>query len=444
MSVTAVSDASGLPVDASVKAGRVQLLATIVLIGSVTAIAFHYAVAFYLVRGYPWSTFLFIPIDHFNDWRNPYLWAQTFLEGQPTTFAYYPLAFLVFSLATIVPARVGFTVLVALFAAAIVYLVRRWMVDALPSRLTKIQCGFILVVLSYPVLFAVDRGNLELLVFVCLGGFFYSLYVRGSWWVAAIFLGAAIALKLYPATLLVLLLAERRFRATVLSVLVALGLTVGSTIMIALLGHVSVATVLQENIEYLNRFQHQYVLNGEGIQHGHSLWGLFRLPWFLAGSPIVGWQMALYGGFAAIVTLAIAAYSVFRETERWKRVLYAVALALLLPFSSSDYTLLWMYFPLVFFINGRRISSHDTAFVALFGLLMIPLDYWYLAPAEGVSTSVILYPLAMVAMVGFAIIDRDRARLEDVTASPRSDGTAGSVNLQSAQRDVGAARSVQT
>ena len=108
--------------------------------------------------------------------------------------------------------------------AVAVYLVSHWMVDALPSRLTKIQCGFILVALSYPVLFAVDRGNLELLVFVCLGGFFYNLYVRGSWRVAAIFLGAAIALETSTRRrFFVLLLAERRYRTAVLSVLVALG-----------------------------------------------------------------------------------------------------------------------------------------------------------------------------------------------------------------------------
>jgi small-conductance mechanosensitive channel len=76
---------------------------------------------------------------------------------------------------------------------------------------------------------------------------------------------------------------------------------------------------------------------------------------------------------------------------------------------SADYTLIQLYFPLVFFLNARRVSRWDFAYVALFAVLLIPVDYHYFMLAgDGVSTSVIVYPLAMVTLMVLAILDSQR------------------------------------
>jgi len=282
-----------------------------------------------------------------------------------------------------------------------------WAVDAEEDALVKLQYGFILVALSYPVIFAIDRTNPELLLFVFVAGFFYFLYKRESPWLAALMLAMAIAFKLYPATLLLLLLAERRFAVLVRTVMLALGLTVLGAVLLAVLGHRSLLELWQMSSNEKAIYQQVMVIEGNGIQHGHSLWGLLRLPGFLSDTTVLGWQTTLYSVVVVMIFVLLAVQVVFREKERWKRVLLCVAPALLLPFVSADYTLIWMYFPLVFFVNAPRVSRWDVLYIVLFGVLLVPVDYYYLSTDNyGVSISVVVYPLALLALIAMAVFDR--------------------------------------
>ena len=399
-----------LPEDPGVKRRRVRLLVTLVLAGTVAAIVYHYIAGFYLGLGYPRSTFLFIPSDHFSDWTNSYRYAQAYLRGGPAPLIYFPFAFLSMVAATRLPTGVGSALIVALFLAILVVVLRGWVFDREKYVLTKIQYGIVLVALSYPVMFALDRTNLEIVLFVFVAGFFYFLYVRESPWLAALCLAAAIAFKLYPATLLLLLLAERRFKPFVLSVVFAVGLTVIGVVALAALGHHSLMEVWRMTMSEKGVFQQNMVVGGEGLQHGHTLWGLLRLPGLLGHAALQGWQMTLYDVAVAAIFLALAYHVVFRETERWKRVLLATVAALLLPFVSADYTLIQLYFPLVFFLNSPRVSRWDTAYVALFAVLLVPVDYYYFTSRhDGVSISVIVYPIALLLLAWLSISDRQRS-----------------------------------
>jgi hypothetical protein len=271
----------------------------------------------------------------------------------------------------------------------------------------------ILVCLSYPVLFVLDRANMEMLVFVFVAGFFYFTYVRERPWMAAVCLAAAIAFKLFPATLLLLLLAERRFKLLVLTVIIAGGLTAISAGLLAVVGHYGLADVWHMNAGGIGQFQQTMVIDGDGVAHSHSLWGLVGLWTMLRQAAVLDWKTTLYAVAAAAIFLGLVVYAVFRETERWKLVLLATVPWLLLPYVSFDYTLIQLYFPLVFFLNSRRVSRWDVAYVALFGILLVPVDYYYIFPDNNIlhamSISVIIYPASLVALVLLAILDVQRA-----------------------------------
>ena len=111
---------------------------------------------------------------------------------------------------------------------------------------------------------------------------------------------------------------------------------------------------------------------------------------------------------AVVIFVALAYHLAFEEQERWKLVLFATVPAVLLPYQSGDYTLIHMYFPLVFFLNSPRASPWDIAYVTLFGVLLVPVDYYYII--NDVSISVIIYPLAMLALLLLAIRDGGRLR----------------------------------
>lgn len=416
-SMKAVADTCTLLVEPDVKRSRVRLLVTIVLLGTVASVAWHYVSGFYLGLGYPRSTFLFIPGDHFNDWDNLYIYAQEYLRGVPGPFGYFPFAILTAVASTVLPMRVGFGLVIVLFLVVLVLVLRGWVVDCEEYVLTKVQSVFVLVVLSYPVLFALDRTNVELLLFAFIAGFFYFLYVRDSPWLAALLLAAAIAFKMYPATLLLLLLSERRFKPLVLAVIFALGLTAVSTVVVAALGHYSVAEFWRMNTSGKDLYQQSMVIGGGGVQHGHSLWGLVALLGLLRQTAVASWETTVYVMAAVLVFLGLAIHVVFRETEPWKRVLLAIAPAVLLPFVSADYTLIHLYFPLVFFLNAPWVSRLDAAYLALFGILLVPVDYYYPIAGSDVSISVIVYPLALVTLMLLAILDRRRVA-NDVQSEP--------------------------
>ena len=54
---------------------------TLVLIGAVVVIAYHFVAGFYWNLDYPEATFLFKPSDHFQDWYHPYEYATAFVKG---------------------------------------------------------------------------------------------------------------------------------------------------------------------------------------------------------------------------------------------------------------------------------------------------------------------------------------------------------------------------
>ena len=393
-------------VDSQVKLRRVRTLVTIVLIGTVASIAFHYVGTFWRGWGYPRSTFLFRPEDHLNDWNNTYRYAQALLHGRPAPVIYFPFAFVVTGAATLLPMAVGLVLMVVLFLVALVLILRRWVVDLEGDALVRLQYVLILVVLSYPVLFALDRANHELLIFVFLAGFLYFLYVRKPAWLAALFLAAAIAYKLYPAVFLLLLLAERRIRLFVVTILVALALTAAGVALLMLRGVFGLLQLVHMNSHEKTVYQQIQVVAQGGIQHGHSLWGLLQVPRLVGSTTPSALQMNGYTVLSAILFLVIALHVVFREQERWKQVYLVTMAALVLPFVSVDYTLIQVYFPLVFFLNSPRVSRWDLTYVILFAVLLIPVDYRYLSLAhDGISVSVLVYPSVLVLLALLAVFD---------------------------------------
>jgi hypothetical protein len=81
------------------------------------------------------------------------------------------------------------------------------------------------VFLSYPVLFAFDRGNNVLIAvgFVLCG---LQLYMEGKSNAAAVFLAAAAAMKIYPVFFFLLFVSRRDWRALRISVVAAAGFTI--------------------------------------------------------------------------------------------------------------------------------------------------------------------------------------------------------------------------
>jgi hypothetical protein len=270
----------------------------------------------------------------------------------------------------------------------------------------KTEQFFILAFLSYPVLVLFDRGNLEMIVFVLLFWFLHLYYrdVPSPW--AGVFLAAAIAMKFYPATLLVLPLADRRYRDALVAVSCSIVMWMAGAVAVAAIARTSVGSVVGNAGRMLfGAGGHQSAaVAGSGVQHGHSLWSPIGMALRFSGSSLdeIAGYATPYAISCVVVFICVSLYVVLIERRAWAKVALLTICGILLPYVSADYTLVNLFLPMMLFV-GAGGARHATAIAVLLALTFVPMDFFYL-PYSDVSTSVLIYPTIVTAAAVLIIV----------------------------------------
>jgi hypothetical protein len=395
---------------------RSRLLAIPLLVMALATPAsfvFHYVNRYYFGRGYPWSTFLVAPRFHFGDYYLSYVAATRFGPGRSTNMVYSPVMHLFMAMLTLLHPWQGFALVVVTFLAVLGLICWRLLAGGEAPLTVRAQHVAILVLLSYPVLFVIDRGNLEMVMFVVLALFFYLYYGRHSRW-AWLPLAFAIAGKYYWVTLLVLPLSDRQMRQAVYALAGSVVLTLGSAVALALQVHASVSWVLHAMVQTLGArgavYRSMFI-----VQHAHTLWASMQLGNGLLDYPLFN-VAHLDGGYilvAAMLFVLIAYEVVVHDMEPWQRVLALVAATLVLPVESYDYTLLHLYFPLALLVCCAPLKTWTRVAALLIGVCLVPWDYHYFTiwtvPLD-VGISTFIYAGALVALILIALLTGPRSR----------------------------------
>jgi hypothetical protein len=87
----------------------------------------------------------------------------------------------------------------------------------------------------------------------------------------------------------------------------------------------------------------------------------------------------------------------------WKKVTILVLSFIVLPQISFDYKLVSLTIPLMLFIGSDEQSKYNVHFSILFGLLLIPKDYFMIV--SDVSISIIINPLLIFILLCLIFID---------------------------------------
>jgi hypothetical protein len=223
----ALSSGSNLPAH-----GRlVTWVALFVVLATPLAVGCHYVARAYCQQRYPWDAFLLNPKWHFGDYYLVYLDAQRFHPGGSTNVVCSTLLHMLMTGLTPVPATAEFALMCPTFVAVLIALLWGWVTASDMDLGARLQQVAILALVSYPVLFVLVRGNLEMVVFILLAAFFCLYYARGSRW-PWVPLALAIARKYYRVTLL-LLLSDTNVRQAVYAVVGAVTASAGSVALIA-------------------------------------------------------------------------------------------------------------------------------------------------------------------------------------------------------------------
>lgn len=376
---------------------KIKHIGLFVVIGFAFSVFYHYWKGVYLGKGYPKNTFLFKPEDRWNDFFNVYrhsVGLSPYLTEDAVPRNYFPFSYVVSWPFTLLKPAFSFFVFTA---GSLAFLLRAaWKNLLQEDRYDTVLAVFAFVLLSYPVLFLLDRGNFEIVVFALLYLFVY-LYRAGRDLPAVACLAGATAMKLFPAVFFVLLLADRKYRKTAYFFLAVAALSLGSLF--------SFGGGFAENVRALGQnlavAQSSLDTSIPSVQHSLNVFALVKVTAgrLIKAGPVHDVLNAflafkVYFAFSLLLFGFTAWYVAKVEKLYWKKVALLVFVMLLLPQISFDYRLIHIFIPLYLFINAEPCDRDDPHYATLFALLLIPKDYVRIA--GDVTIAVLLNPLIML------------------------------------------------
>lgn len=388
-------------------AGRIkklQVILFIMFVGFLIAGIYYYWQTVYLSRSYPYNTFLCVPWDRFTDYSNMVLMCadlNPYHTGSQS--GYPPFGNFFFYLFSFLPVSFGFALFVTLPLFYLASTVFR-LLQGLPTffRFTA-SLAFLF---AYPVLFAFDRGNLDLWIMSALGLFleFYESPSKRLRDLSVVGLAVAISLKIYPAPFLLLLLKERRYLDS-FKVVVLIGFL---TIFSASAFNGGAATAIVDFLRMLSTTGNEvkgrllYASSNVGMFYAADI--VFAKTALPAASDLLKGAYSIFSLCFLAFFLSLVAVSRLRA---WASATCIAAVVCLVPSLSNDYRLLLLLMPLLMLINSRTPwNATHLAILCVFGLLLVPKNYLLLLPGVergDIGISSILNPLLLIALLVLAL-----------------------------------------
>ncbi len=227
---------------------------------------------------------------------------------------YFPIAYRFVSLFSLFPTAIAFFLfLVIIISGSLLIFFKELKEEHKSDSILNV---LILLLASYPFLFALDRANFEIFTFFFLYLFisFYNSHPR----VSLISLAIAIGMKGFPAIFLLLYLSDRKFKEIAAVCLLALAGTI--------LGYATFPGGFNQNfinhLINLNLSGRLFSGANAGLIFGHSLFGAikFLVINFSSTALVDDFARAIqtpYFIFSILVSLLLALYIIFSEKEFW-------------------------------------------------------------------------------------------------------------------------------
>ncbi len=276
--------------------------------------------------------------------------------------------------------------------------------NGLPGPQSALLAGAALV-LGYPVMFEIKQGNMEVFVFLLVAGGIW-LYLTGRLYPAAVCLGLAAAMKLFPAVYLGLFLARKQYRYITVAALTAALITLASLLYLS----PSLSASWHGMILGINWFQQTtaLVMRPE-TSFDHSLWGLIKFSHHelfhrRAGMEDLSGLLRVYLLGAALGGVVLF-FTRIRHLPVVNQVLCLCVASVLLPPVSYDYTLMHLYVPwamLCLYVLHRREAAPagSTAVFTCLGILLSIQSEFIVKfrPLGGQIKAVVLVALFAIAL----------------------------------------------
>jgi hypothetical protein len=395
------------PIDASHVESMWRRLSQFTIIyatGWILALTYDNIIAPTLGYQWPRGTFLFRPDIRYSDltisWAqgnapNPYV-------GNGTGFAatYFPIAYLAFrALGKLTPTNVvlvyhGLT-FGALFGVWTWWLRRQhalWRGDSRWSVVIILTAA--VVVCNYPLLFAVDRGNIDPIT-MCLMYAALMFAERSKGIVGGLLLVLASASKAFPFAAVLYWIRRRRM----LAILVAVVGLLAAVIVPAMTFAGDVLTTLPAFAANMKVFREGYVLGPFSAHYSTDWLNAIRIMARWSSVPLdmtklVPWYERVAMAWSGL--LALLALFVVRGA--WRELLAIVLIMLSFPNVANDYKLIFLLPPILEWLASSTRGWRSTTFCTTSALLMIPKHYYFPVEGDMASVSCIINPILLLAM----------------------------------------------
>ena len=394
----------------------VRALTYLVIVGVSAGFFWAYRQGYYQGLPFPHNTFLFNPGAHFSDLSDFYGPLRGH-DPYATHSTYPPFAFIAMEPFSWLGGVDAMYLWLALAAGGLGAYVA-WQLDFMP-RIDRVAAVIVLTVATYPFLFAFDRGNIEVVVTLLLAAFVWGLQTDHPN-LAAIAIGAAAAMKVYPLIFAALFLVKKQWRQ--------LSVTAVAGLLLSLLGSIYYDFNLIHAINLFRGnvpgYKQAYVFYDGGVAFGCSLWSPLKLLAVdaLGGNTLTVHELLPIYTDASAVAAAGIVLALWRLPLRfWEQIALLTFAFDTLPTVSGDYKLLHLVVPMVLFLRYGADDRLRWLYLAGFALLMVPKAYVLLrpdsAPYPWVNLGVVVDPLVMLVL-GLTIVAAGLARLYSRIPAP--------------------------
>ena len=388
-----------------------------------TSLAILYYVLFRHTLFWSSNTFLFNPISRFGDFYNNYdnwnLRGDKNLQyvKQESGPSLQPLWDITsFSLAKISNRHVALWIHNSLAIGTLIS-VLSWAVRKIRPQAKYVRLSLLVLVgSSYPLLFTIDRANLEWLSAVLLVVALSLDEERPR--ASAIALALAIAVKPWAAVIVLWYLIEKRRGDACRVMAVYVFLLVSTTLTIRYNYGIDFRDDPLAALTNYSAYQDRMVDGDWGQAFGHSLYGAVKYVFQIIDGSVPNWLTFGYFILAVVIFAVIVGLNLHLKligVAAYYPLLIAVSL---LPWVSADYKLLNILVCGVIVIVGwpETLSRIRQLHLVFFVILLIPKAYISLGKANpqiiasSVSVSVLLSPLCIVLLLTTYFIDMKQIR----------------------------------
>lgn len=393
------------------KTRKIFLLSNIVLIGFFIAIIFHYLCASLGDLPNFYSTFLLH--SKYPEWVfGDFMWIldasknlSPFNVGNDVV-NYFPLVyFLMFPLTLIKHRLVALLFVILTFLTFFIYEnIKNFQCENL-TNLQNFQNIFILTTMTYPFLYLLERGNLDMIILIFMTAFVY-LFKSKKFLLSAFFMAIINAIKPFTIIFLILFLCEKKYKELFYCVLLSFLLIVAGFVFL----NGDFWSQIQGLLLNLKLYQDRFLYTPwQGHDNSSSVFMALKF-FFCFKSHLISPDVLikLYSTIMLVLT-GIISYFTWKEKVFWKQITLLTLYTLCVPFVIFDYKLILLFIPLWLFVNTEKQSKLDIFYVILFGLLLIPkkaIPVIAFTKIFVVPFSNIINPIIMLVFMGLIIYEQ--------------------------------------